>query len=205
MKFWSQNLQYLQISWIFHSSLRVWSAFAGNRQYIADLSIYYRDMTCFDGLYLKKSRSACTALQSSETKHWCFILAKRSTAQRAVKAQSARRVALLLATFDVVLPSEREKPSWIDWTIKIFPSTRWVSLDRFPARKSRFWVSHHATYCAHRSLTSYRPVVHTCSRFGACFRHRHLLSETARARRRRSLIILTAREPMGLSSRCRVL
>ena len=32
------------------------------RQYITSLSIYYRDMTCFDELPLKKMRSACSIL-----------------------------------------------------------------------------------------------------------------------------------------------
>ena len=40
---------------------------------------------------------------------------------------------------------------------------------------------HHATYCAPRSSTSYRPVVHTCSHFCACVCRRHMLLETARA------------------------
>ena len=46
---------------------------------------------------------------------------------------------------------------------------------------SSFRVSHHATYCARRSLTSYRPVVNTCSHFGARVRRRHMPRETARA------------------------
>ena len=64
------------------------------------------DMTCFDGLYLKKS-----CLQHSETKYRYFIWAKRSTALSAVMVYSARRIALLLASFNVALPSERENPS----------------------------------------------------------------------------------------------
>ena len=51
-------------------------------------------------------------LQRSGTKYRCFIWAKRSTAQRAVMVHSARSIALLLAPFDVALPSEREKPSF---------------------------------------------------------------------------------------------
>ena len=51
-----------KLSWNFRPSLSVCSSLAGNRQYITGLSIYYRDMTCFDGLYLKKSRSACSFL-----------------------------------------------------------------------------------------------------------------------------------------------
>ena len=48
-------------------------------------------------------------------------------------------------------------------------------------RASHFRASHHSTYCARRSLTSYRPVVHTCSHFGARVRRRHMPRETARA------------------------
>ena len=51
-----------KLSWNFRPSLSACSSLAGNRQYITSLSIYYRDMTCFDGLYLKKSRSACSVL-----------------------------------------------------------------------------------------------------------------------------------------------
>ena len=53
---------FAKLSWNFRPSLSVCSSLAGNRQYITGLSIYYRDMTCFDGLYLKKSRSACSVL-----------------------------------------------------------------------------------------------------------------------------------------------
>ena len=37
----------------------------------------------------------------------------------AVMVHSASRIAPLLASFDVALPSEREKPSWTDWIIEI--------------------------------------------------------------------------------------
>ena len=101
--------------------------------------------------------------------------------QCAVMVHSARSIALLLASFDVALPSESKKPSWIDWTIEISPSKRWGLLGRSPARMSHIWASHHATYCARRSLTSYRPVVHTCSHFGARVRRRDMPRGTARA------------------------
>ena len=68
----------------------------------------YRDMTCFDGLYLKK---IAICLQRSGTKYRCFIWAKRSMARGAVMVHSARSIATFLASFDVALPSEREKPS----------------------------------------------------------------------------------------------
>ena len=40
---------------------------------------------------------------------------------------------------------------------------------------SHFRASHHATYCARRSFTTYRPVMHACSLFGARIRHRHMM------------------------------
>ena len=60
------------------------------------------------------------------------------------------------------------------------------------------------------SLTSYRPVVHICSHYIQRARSPppHAVRESAarlRTRRCRSLNILTVREPMGLSSRCRLL
>ena len=62
-------------------------------------------------------------LQRSETKYRYFIWAKRSTARRAAIVHSERHFALILASFDVALPSESEKPSWIEWKIEISPST----------------------------------------------------------------------------------
>ena len=53
---------FAKLFWNFHPSLSGCGALAGNRQYITGLSIYYWDMTCFDGLYLKKSRSPCSVL-----------------------------------------------------------------------------------------------------------------------------------------------
>ena len=94
----------------------------------------------------------------------------------------ARCIALLFA-----LPSEREKPSWIDWTIEIPPSTHWVLLGRVGSpRTARIfeWAITQPSVrrCARRSLTSYPPVVHTCSHFGARVRRRHKLPhETTRA------------------------
>ena len=116
-------------------------------------------------------------LLCSETKYRYFIWAKRSTARRAAMVHSARSIAFLLASFDVVLPSEREQPSWIDWKIEISPSTRWGLLSLSPARRSSFRVSHHTTYCVLLSLTSYRPDVHTCSHFGVRVRRRHMQRE----------------------------
>ena len=117
------------------------------------LTIYH--ISCFDGLYLKKLRSACSILGQNIDNS--FGPNGAQLGERWLTT-SARSIALLLASFDVVLPSEREKPSWIDWRIEISPSTRWVLLSRFPAHRLHFWVSHHDTYCALRSFTSYRPV-----------------------------------------------
>ena len=53
---------FAKLFWNFHLSLSSCSDLAGNRQYITGLSIYYRVVTCFDSLYLKKSRSDCSVL-----------------------------------------------------------------------------------------------------------------------------------------------
>ena len=46
-----------------------------------------------------------------------------STAWHAMMVYSVRSIVLLLASFDVALPSKREKLSWIAWIIKVSPST----------------------------------------------------------------------------------
>ena len=62
---------FAKLSRNFHPSLSGCSALAGNRLYITGLSIYYRDMPCFDGLYLKKSRSPCSVLeQNNDIFNW---------------------------------------------------------------------------------------------------------------------------------------
>ena len=120
-------------------------------------------------------------LQCSGTKYRYFIWAKRSTALGTVMVHSAHSIALLLASFDVALPSECEKQSWINWTIVSSPSTCWVLLCWFLVRRSRFQASHHATFWAWRSLTSKWPVMHTCSHFGARVLHSERMLETSRA------------------------
>ena len=67
-------------------------------------------MTCFDSLYLKKSRSAYSVLEQNIDISFGPNGAPLN-ACRAVMVHSARRIALLLAPFDVALPSKREKPS----------------------------------------------------------------------------------------------
>ena len=66
-------------------------------------------------------------------------------------------------------------------SIQVSPSARLVLLGWFPALRSRFQVSHHATYCTQQSLASYLPVVHMCSHFGARVCRRHVLCETTHA------------------------
>ena len=129
-------------------------------------------------------------LQCSGTKHRCLMLGARWWS-----ILRAAWIALLLASFDVVLPSEREKPSWIDWTIEISPSTSWVLLGQFPARMLQFRESHHTSYCVWQSLTSYRPVMHTR------VRRRHIMRKTACVQQQVPQH-LKALEKMGLSSRC---
>ena len=97
MKFWGLYLQYLQkLSWNFHLSLSGCSDIAGNQQYITGLSIYYRDVTCSDGLNLKKSTSDCSVLASG-TKYWPFIWAKRSTARRVLMVHISTSCAYVLS------------------------------------------------------------------------------------------------------------
>ena len=52
------------VTLLYPPSLSRCSARAGNRlgQYIANLSICYQDMTCYDSLLLRKWRSACSIL-----------------------------------------------------------------------------------------------------------------------------------------------
>ena len=160
-------------------------------------------MSYFDGLYLKKSRSACSCLGQNINlffgPNWAQLGAPWWSTLRA-----ASRSYWL---FDFALPSEHENLSWIDWIIEISPSTRWVLLGRVPRAQVAFssepsrnlqptvrddpW--HHIDPLCIRAFTSARAfAAATC-----CAR--------PRARRRRSLNILTAREPMGLSSRRRLI
>ena len=61
---------------------------AGNRQHITGLSIYCRDTTCFDRSYLKKRVLLAEFWDKISIFH-----------RRAMMVHSARRIALLLATF----------------------------------------------------------------------------------------------------------
>ena len=101
-----------------------------------DGKIEQRYKCCF-GLWQFHVRNLSNSRKNPKhcwAKYWCFIWAKRSTARCSVMVHSALIIGLLLASFNVALHSEREKPSWIDWTIEISlsPSTRWVLLCQFP-------------------------------------------------------------------------
>ena len=73
-------------------------------------------------------------LQYSGTKYRCFTLpvARQLGTNGSLWVSIAHfaprtvLLVLLLVSFDVALPNEREKLSWIAWTIEIFRSTRWV-------------------------------------------------------------------------------
>ena len=62
--------------------------------------------------------------------------------------------------------AERENPSWIDWTIEISPSIRWVWHCWFPARMSRSRVSHPISISPMHSYaficTKYSKICKTC-------------------------------------------
>ena len=62
-------------------------------------------------------------LQHSGTKYWYFISDKQSTARCAVMFRSALHIALLVASFDVALPSEHKKPNLL---------AEWTEQSRFP-------------------------------------------------------------------------
>ena len=101
----------------FHLSLSGCSALAGNRQQITCLWIYYRDMISFDGLACTwKNRVLLAAF-------WDKISMFHLSQTKPVGAQLGALWWTLLraaASFDVTLPSERKKQSWIDWMIEIF-------------------------------------------------------------------------------------
>ena len=146
VKFWSQYLQYLQ------SYLKIFISHLASAVPLLEtnnISLVCRYIIeIWHVLWIVPEKIAFL-LQRSGTKNRYFIWAKRSTPWRAVMVHSARSIALLFALFDVAqqlaLPSECKKPTWMDWTIKISPYTRWVLLDWFLARRSRFRVSHHTT------------------------------------------------------------
>ena len=122
-------------------SLCCCSACAANRQYITCLPIYFRDLTCFDGLYLKNrvlGQNIDSKFHLGQTKHHSVL---------SDCPLCSPHITLLLASFDVVLPSESKKPSWINWTIEISPSMCWFLFCWFPACMSRFRASHGANYC----------------------------------------------------------
>ena len=174
---------FAKLSWNFHRSLSSCSALAGNQQYITGqyiIEVWPVLMAC-SSLVPEK---IVLSLQCSGTNYRYFIWAKRSTsctAWRAEMVYSACSIALLLASFHIALPSEREKQDWIDWTIKISTSKRWFLLGWCPKCRLCFQLSHHATYRARRSLTSYRPVVHMRYHFSACVRRHHMPRGTTRA------------------------
>ena len=61
-----------------------------------------------------------------------FHLGQTENSSARCDGHSVRSIALSFASFYVGLPSEGKKPSWIDWTIEISPSTRWFLLCWFP-------------------------------------------------------------------------
>ena len=106
MKFWSQYLQYLQSyleMFIRHIAAAAPLLKSDNTsqvcQYIFEICPVLWLVTEKFGI----------GLQRSGTKYRYFIWAKRSTALRAVMVHSVRSITLLLASFDIALPSESEK------------------------------------------------------------------------------------------------
>ena len=83
----------------------------------------------------------CVLLATFWDKYWYYIWAKWSTALRAVMVHSVRRIALLLASLCVALPShgELKKPSWIDWTIEISPLHSLSFAQLVPTAQDKFF------------------------------------------------------------------
>ena len=79
-----------------------------------------------------------------------YIWAKRSS----VMVHCARSIALLLASFDVALPSDREEPSWIDWTSSIFTRQRKVQSlqETLQGKMHQLWVQKNGTKCPQLAL-----------------------------------------------------
>ena len=145
-----------------------------NRSLVTGLSLY-RDMTCSDGLYLKKSRPACCDRY--------FIWAKQSTAWRAAMVHSARHITLLSASFHV------GQPSWLDWTRE----TELTRLNgrNFPLHALSFARSFPRAQVAFSSepsrnllcATIFDIILTICAYVltSARVRRRHMLRDTARA------------------------
>ena len=125
-----------KISWYFHQSLQ------GLAAAVPLLEIDNISLVCRYIIEICPVLMACTwknrvLLAAFWDKISIFHLGQTEHCWAHGEVHSARRIAILLAAFDVALPSEREKPSWIDWTIEISPCTRWVLLGR-PLHALRF-------------------------------------------------------------------
>ena len=147
---------------------------------------YLQYLQSYLEIFFCHSAAAVPLLESENISHVCQYISRYALFQWLVPEKIAfslgRACSVLGQNIDISFGPNgpaaplgvREKPSWIDWTIEISPSwpstsesTLWVLDGRFPARMSHFRGSHHTTYCARRSLTSYRPVMHKCSHIGA--------------------------------------
>ena len=87
-----------KLSWNFHRSLCGCSALVENRQYITGLSIYYRYIPCFDGLYLK-NRVLLAALWGKIS---IFHMGQTEHRSAQVMVHFARRFAHLLQVISFI-------------------------------------------------------------------------------------------------------
>ena len=189
----STSRQYLQSCLKFHQSLSGCSALAENRQCITDLSIFCRDMSYFDGLYLKKSRSACSCLGQN-----IYFFFGPDGAQLGAPWWSTLRAASR-SSWHLILRYLVNTRIWAESTeLSRFPPPR---VEFCSPRASRIFERaitqlimrddpwHHINQLCIRALTS----AHAFAAATCCAR--------PRACRHRSLNILKACEPMGFSSR----
>ena len=162
----SVSAVFAKLSWNFHLSLGCCSALGENLQYIRLLLLYRRFVNAIE-IWPVLMPVVCT------WKNGVLLAAFWGKISIFHLGQTEHS----LASFDVALPKEHEKPSWIDWTREISLSTCSVLLCWIPTLRS----CPHATYRAQRSLTSYRPVVHMCSHFSERVHRRQVLHETVSA------------------------
>ena len=108
MKFWSQYLQHLQ------SYLEIFMRHLAAAEPLLEtnnISPVCRHIMEICPVLMTCTEKIAFCLQRSGTKYRYFIWAKWCTALRAVMVHSERGIVLLLASFDVDLPSESKKQS----------------------------------------------------------------------------------------------
>ena len=150
---------FAKLSWNFHLSLSCCSVFAGNRQYITGFVDILSRYDLFWWLVPEKI---------------AFCLQRRRSGQNIDISFGPNRALLGAWWWSTPRSASHSKllHLMLSYLVNARNQAELTELSRFSPpcvefclvgsqRRSRFWVSHHTTYCTLRSLTSYRPVVHT--------------------------------------------